>query len=44
VVGQLTHARRVIDCDGTGWDLACGVLDWLQWLTGGLDRIVHPGG
>lgn len=39
VVGQLTHARRIVDCDGTGADLAHGVLDWLQWITGGLDQI-----
>jgi hypothetical protein len=44
VVGQLTHARRVVDCDGAGVDLAHGVLDWLQWITGGLDRIVPPEG
>jgi hypothetical protein len=42
VVGQLNHARRVVDCDGVGADVAHGVLDWLQWLTGGLDRIAPP--
>ena len=44
VNGQLRHARRVFDCEGAGWDMAYGVLAWLQWLTGGLDEITYPEG
>lgn len=42
VNGQLRHARRLVECDGVGWDFAWGVLSWLQWLTGGIDEIRYP--